>query len=85
MEEGGGGRDGRRRRREEEKARRRWKKEDKELKHRGTLGSIKATMHSLKLPEVSDLSSCIRSWRRRGRRIEGGDKHILFLTTKNNH
>ena len=72
MEEGGG-------------RRRRWKKKDKELKHRGTLGSIKAAMHSLKFPEVSDLSSCIRSWRQRGRRIEGGDKHILFLTTKNNH
>ena len=49
--------------------------EVEELKCRGmyvcTLGSIKATMHSRKLPEVSDLSSCMRSWRRRGRRIEG--------------
>ena len=41
-----------------------------ELKHRGTLGSIKATMHSLKLSEVSDLSSCIRSWRRRGKMVK---------------
>ena len=77
---GGGGGGG-----EEEEGRRRWKKKDKELKHRGTLGSIKATMHSLKLPEVSDLSSCIRSWRWRGKMVKGLKSfcniHIHYVCT----
>ena len=82
---GGGGRGGRGGEGEEEEVeeegRRRWKKKDKELQHRGTLGSIKATMHSLKLPEVSDLSSCIRSWRRRGKMVKDLKSFLTYTYT----
>ena len=73
------------RRRRKEEGRRRWKKKDKELKHRGTLGSIKATMHTLKLPEVSDLSSRIRSWRWRSKMVKDLKSfcniHIYYVCT----